>query len=204
VQHCKFQACHWTWFWGNWIKFPSYQFGNIHPSITVPSPWCSIWPPNVEYAIFKISLGFYIMWKEWLAGIFQSIILDLNWNEKLEYKILFSCFLLQYERYLKTNTFSSRKIVYCSSFNTQYGIVGVPTVMLFHNGRPAAKFNDSEYTLEMFSRFITKYTGNVKLCLQHQPDITLILSVSWEAQTIKWLAVNWMAIVHFLVLIALF
>jgi hypothetical protein len=32
-------------------------------------------------------------------------------------------------------------------------------VMLFHNGRPAAKFNDSEYTLEMFSRFITKYTG---------------------------------------------
>ncbi|XP_021916367.1 thioredoxin domain-containing protein 15 isoform X2 [Zootermopsis nevadensis] len=45
------------------------------------------------------------------------------------------------------------------SFNTQYGIVGVPTMMLFHNGRPAAKFNDSEYTLEMFSRFITKYTG---------------------------------------------
>lgn len=45
------------------------------------------------------------------------------------------------------------------SFNTQYGIVGVPTVMLFHNGRPAAKFNDSEYNLEMFSRFITKYTG---------------------------------------------
>uniref|UniRef100_A0A1B6M390 Thioredoxin domain-containing protein n=1 Tax=Graphocephala atropunctata TaxID=36148 RepID=A0A1B6M390_9HEMI len=45
------------------------------------------------------------------------------------------------------------------SFNTQYGIVGVPTVMLFHNGRPAAKFNDSEYTLEMFSRFITRHTG---------------------------------------------
>jgi hypothetical protein len=32
-------------------------------------------------------------------------------------------------------------------------------VMLFHNGRPAAKFNDSEYTLEMFSKFVTKYTG---------------------------------------------
>lgn len=45
------------------------------------------------------------------------------------------------------------------SFNTQFGIVGVPTVMLFHNGRPAAKFNDSEYTLEMFTRFITRYTG---------------------------------------------
>lgn len=45
------------------------------------------------------------------------------------------------------------------SFNTQYGIVGVPTVMLFHNGRPAAKFNNSDYTLEMFGRFIMEYTG---------------------------------------------
>uniref|UniRef100_A0A1B6E4C2 Thioredoxin domain-containing protein n=2 Tax=Clastoptera arizonana TaxID=38151 RepID=A0A1B6E4C2_9HEMI len=45
------------------------------------------------------------------------------------------------------------------SFNTQFGIVGVPTVVLYHNGRPAAKFNDSEYTLEMFARFITRITG---------------------------------------------
>ncbi|XP_054268098.1 thioredoxin domain-containing protein 15-like [Macrosteles quadrilineatus] len=45
------------------------------------------------------------------------------------------------------------------TFNTQYGIVGVPTVMLFHNGRPAAKFNDSEHTLEMFTRFITRHSG---------------------------------------------
>ncbi|KAL1117655.1 hypothetical protein AAG570_003970 [Ranatra chinensis] len=45
------------------------------------------------------------------------------------------------------------------SFNTQFGIAGVPTVMLFHNGRPASKFNDTEYTLEMFACFITKYTG---------------------------------------------
>jgi len=44
-------------------------------------------------------------------------------------------------------------------FNTQYGIAGVPTIIFFHNGRPAAKFNDSEYTLELFSKFITKYTG---------------------------------------------
>ncbi|XP_018579858.1 thioredoxin domain-containing protein 15 [Anoplophora glabripennis] len=44
-------------------------------------------------------------------------------------------------------------------FNTQNGIVGVPSLMLFHSGRPIAKFNDSEYTLEMFSKFISKYTG---------------------------------------------
>lgn len=46
------------------------------------------------------------------------------------------------------------------NFNAQYGIVGVPTLMLFHNGRPAAKFNDTtEYSLETFSKFISKYTG---------------------------------------------
>lgn len=44
-------------------------------------------------------------------------------------------------------------------FNTQNGIVGVPSLLLFHNGRSIAKFNGSEYTLELFSQFITKYTG---------------------------------------------
>ncbi|KAF6208622.1 hypothetical protein GE061_017080 [Apolygus lucorum] len=45
------------------------------------------------------------------------------------------------------------------SFNTQYGIAGVPTVILFHNGRAVAKFNDSEYTLKHFARFIQRFTG---------------------------------------------
>lgn len=44
-------------------------------------------------------------------------------------------------------------------FNTQNGIVGVPTLMLFHNGRPVAKFNDSDYTLDLFSKFLTRHTG---------------------------------------------
>ncbi|XP_073977340.1 thioredoxin domain-containing protein bug isoform X2 [Rhodnius prolixus] len=44
------------------------------------------------------------------------------------------------------------------SFNTQYGVAGVPTVMLFHNGKAVAKFNDSEYTLKMFARFIVRFT----------------------------------------------
>nr|BAN20402.1 conserved hypothetical protein [Riptortus pedestris] len=45
------------------------------------------------------------------------------------------------------------------TFNTQFGIAGVPTLMLFHNGKAAAKFNDSDYTLEMFAKFITRVTG---------------------------------------------
>nr|XP_023020113.1 thioredoxin domain-containing protein 15 [Leptinotarsa decemlineata] len=43
--------------------------------------------------------------------------------------------------------------------NTQNGIVGVPTLMLFHNGRSVAKYNGSEYTLELFSQFINRHTG---------------------------------------------
>ncbi|VEN46807.1 unnamed protein product [Callosobruchus maculatus] len=43
-------------------------------------------------------------------------------------------------------------------FNTQNGIVGVPSLMLFYNGRSVAKFNQSEYTLERFSEFVTKHT----------------------------------------------
>lgn len=44
-------------------------------------------------------------------------------------------------------------------FNAQNGIVGVPTLILFHNSRPVSKFNDTEYTLELFSRFISKWTN---------------------------------------------
>lgn len=43
--------------------------------------------------------------------------------------------------------------------NSQFGIVGIPTVMLFHNGRPLLKFNRHQYTLAHFTRFITIYTG---------------------------------------------
>ncbi|XP_043484567.1 thioredoxin domain-containing protein 15 [Leptopilina heterotoma] len=45
------------------------------------------------------------------------------------------------------------------SFNTQYGIVGVPTLVIFHNGKPVAKFNDTVYTLETFSKFISHLTN---------------------------------------------
>ncbi|XP_066153381.1 thioredoxin domain-containing protein 15 [Euwallacea fornicatus] len=44
-------------------------------------------------------------------------------------------------------------------FNTQNGIVGVPTVLLFHNGRPIVKYNGSDYNLEIFVKFIKMFTG---------------------------------------------
>ncbi|XP_018308477.1 thioredoxin domain-containing protein 15 [Mycetomoellerius zeteki] len=45
------------------------------------------------------------------------------------------------------------------SFNAQYGIVGVPTLMLVHNGKPVAKFNDTIYTLESFAKFVSHLTN---------------------------------------------
>ncbi|XP_044739648.1 uncharacterized protein LOC123301002 [Chrysoperla carnea] len=43
-------------------------------------------------------------------------------------------------------------------FNAQNGIVGVPTLMLFHNGRAVAKYNESEYKIDLLVKFIGKHT----------------------------------------------
>ncbi|XP_076271209.1 thioredoxin domain-containing protein bug [Rhynchophorus ferrugineus] len=43
-------------------------------------------------------------------------------------------------------------------FNTQNGIVGVPTLLLFHNGRAIVRYNDSEYNLESFIKYIKRHT----------------------------------------------
>jgi thiol-disulfide isomerase/thioredoxin len=43
--------------------------------------------------------------------------------------------------------------------NAQYGIVGVPTLKMFHNGRPVGKFNGTEYNIQSFSKFVHTITG---------------------------------------------
>lgn len=43
--------------------------------------------------------------------------------------------------------------------NTDFGIVGLPTIMLFHQGRPVVKFNDTASTVNNFASFVTKHTG---------------------------------------------
>lgn len=43
--------------------------------------------------------------------------------------------------------------------STYFGILGVPTVVLFQNGKLIAKFNDSQFTLNKFSEFIEYFTG---------------------------------------------
>ena len=46
-----------------------------------------------------------------------------------------------------------------SSVNTYFGILSVPTVMLFHNGKPVAKYNESTISLSKLVDFITGVTG---------------------------------------------
>ena len=43
--------------------------------------------------------------------------------------------------------------------NTQFGILALPTLIMFHNTKPIAKFNQSSYLIENFSEFITTFTG---------------------------------------------
>lgn len=43
--------------------------------------------------------------------------------------------------------------------NTDFGIIGLPTIMLFHQGRPVVKFNDTPPTVNCFASFVTKHTG---------------------------------------------
>ena len=37
--------------------------------------------------------------------------------------------------------------------------MAIPSLFLFHNGKAAARYNDTEYQTDLFSAFITRYTG---------------------------------------------
>lgn len=41
----------------------------------------------------------------------------------------------------------------------RFGLVGVPTVLFFHNGKVVAKYNDSDPSVEGFVSFINRVTG---------------------------------------------
>jgi len=45
------------------------------------------------------------------------------------------------------------------SLNTQFGVMAVPSIFVFHNSRPLYKYNYTEYSLENLSQFVTLLTG---------------------------------------------
>ncbi len=65
------------------------------------------------------------------------------------------------------------------SVNTYFGILGVPNVALFHNGRLIAKFNDSQFTLNKFSEFVEYFTGYYIIILFYVKSkfISIFLSI---------------------------
>lgn len=45
------------------------------------------------------------------------------------------------------------------SLNTQYGVMAVPSIFVFHNSRPLYKYNFTEYNLASFTQFVSLLTG---------------------------------------------
>lgn len=91
------------------------------------------------------------------------------------------------------------------SLNTEFGIVGLPTIMFFHQGRPLVKFNDTEVTLETLVKFVTKHSGvepalvNLKSSINvphyTSGDFKGPLSNKVEKRTDYWLYVAWIFII---------
>ncbi|KAG6450659.1 thioredoxin domain-containing protein 15 [Manduca sexta] len=80
--------------------------------------------------------------------------------------------------------------------NAQHGIIGVPTLKMFHNGRPVAKYNGTEYNIQLFSKFVHTITGQ-------QPQTLLVTSKDFqgpvpsvvEKETDYFLILSWLFII---------
>ncbi|CAK1587206.1 unnamed protein product [Parnassius mnemosyne] len=80
--------------------------------------------------------------------------------------------------------------------NAQYGIVGVPTLKMFHNGRPVGKFNGTEYNIQSFSKFVHAITGQYPLeLLVTSKDFQGPVSSVVEKDTDYFLVLSWLFII---------
>lgn len=79
--------------------------------------------------------------------------------------------------------------------NAQYGIIGVPTLKMFHNGRPVGKFNGTEYNIHSFSKFVHAITGqNPQVLLVTSKDFQGPVSSVVEKETDYFLILSWLFI----------
>ena len=46
----------------------------------------------------------------------------------------------------------------CCSINAQYGVMGTPMLVLFHNGHSVAPYNASSYSPQLIGEFIAHWT----------------------------------------------
>ncbi|XP_052860302.1 thioredoxin domain-containing protein 15 [Anopheles cruzii] len=92
--------------------------------------------------------------------------------------------------------------------NAEFGIVGLPTIMFFHQGRPLVKYNRSEISVDSLWMFVTRHSGmepmlanRKKLPAGHytlhyiSDDFKGPLSNKVEYKTDYWLYVAWAFII---------
>lgn len=80
--------------------------------------------------------------------------------------------------------------------NAHYGIVGVPTLKMFHNGRPVGKFNGTEYNIQSFSKFVHAITGQYpQVLLVTSKDFQGPVSSIVEKETDYFLVLSWLFII---------
>lgn len=80
--------------------------------------------------------------------------------------------------------------------NAHYGIVGVPTLKMFHNGRPVGKFNGTEYNIQSFSKFVHTITGQYpQVLLVTSKDFQGPVSSVVEKDTDYFLVLSWLFII---------
>jgi thiol-disulfide isomerase/thioredoxin len=61
------------------------------------------------------------------------------------------------------------------SVNTYFGILSVPSVVLFHNGKIIAKFNDTSFTLNKFAEFVEYFTGSIVIWIWHAHVLKFVI-----------------------------
>jgi len=65
----------------------------------------------------------------------------------------------------------------------RYGLVGVPSILFFHNGKIVGKVNDSDPTIEGFVSYINQLTGMSPVMPPNITDQDLLGPLSSEPQT---------------------
>uniref|UniRef100_A0A182WEU2 Thioredoxin domain-containing protein n=1 Tax=Anopheles minimus TaxID=112268 RepID=A0A182WEU2_9DIPT len=85
--------------------------------------------------------------------------------------------------------------------NGEFFVVGLPTIMLFHQGRPLVKYNGTEITLSSLAKFVTRHTGFEPRLANQKSSTTVLhyisddfkgpLSNKVEYSTDYWLYVAW-------------
>lgn len=59
-----------------------------------------------------------------------------------------------------------------SALNSDFGIIGLPTILLFHQSRAIMKYNETTYSVKNFIKFVHKYTNLVAQSTSQQVFVT--------------------------------